>query len=216
MSEKTRPDSSDQPIDSASLDRHSRARRRLLQSIAAGGAAISVKPLPDQWAKPLLDVTMLPAHAEASVAATLACEVGDVLHTEPGDVSGTVSGAPRNPAFDPPVTGGQTGTLDNWRSSTTVAFTIQPTANLIPASAGPVTLMVGGQGGALDIDSGNNQVAAVDGDGDANFADVVVEIVNPTSNTGTFSQIVDFNFSAAGQQCVINVEFNENNVPPPT
>lgn len=44
------------------------SRRKLLKSIALGGGAIvSGKSLPEQWARPVVDTMMLPAHARTSL-----------------------------------------------------------------------------------------------------------------------------------------------------
>lgn len=46
----------------------SEKRRKLLKSIAAGsGAVIAGKSLPENWARPVVDSVMLPAHAQTSV-----------------------------------------------------------------------------------------------------------------------------------------------------
>ena len=202
-------------------ERHSRARRRLLQSIAAGGTAVSVKSMPEQWARPVLDFAMVPAHAEASVAATLTCEVGDTSSS--GDFVGIINGNQQNDSeFDPPVVGDQTGTVTFWgdindpdAEQGTQTFTLQPTANISPNSAGPIDLSVTGGGGVLSINAGANQVVAGDpgtdggsGNNDANFSDVVVQITNPTGGV-LFSQTVNFNFTGGGESCVIAIEFRE-------
>ena len=45
----------------------SESRRKLLKSIAAGsGAIVAGKSLPENWAKPVVDSVMLPAHAQTS------------------------------------------------------------------------------------------------------------------------------------------------------
>ena len=45
----------------------SESRRKLLKSIAAGsGAVIAGKNLPENWARPVVDSVMLPAHAQTS------------------------------------------------------------------------------------------------------------------------------------------------------
>ena len=45
----------------------SESRRKLLKSIAAGsGAIVAGKNLPDNWARPVVDSVMLPAHAQTS------------------------------------------------------------------------------------------------------------------------------------------------------
>jgi hypothetical protein len=47
-------------------DRESKARRRLLQTLAVGGVAGAARVLPEQWVKPVVDVVTLPAHAQAT------------------------------------------------------------------------------------------------------------------------------------------------------
>jgi len=207
------------PQQTEAVNRHSRARRRLLQSLGAG-AVINVKQLPELWSRPLLDSTMLPAHAEISAAATLSCELTDVdadptaaspLRASPGSV---------NEPFNPSLTGGMLGTLFGWGSEIstgggTVTFDIDTEATINPPSAGPVTLVVGGTiMNTLDVEAGSgNQVVAPNTLGVVDFAPVLLQVTNPTPGAA-FSQTVDFTFSAAGQQCVISVAFTEN-IPGP-
>jgi hypothetical protein len=50
----------------------SESRRKLLKSIAAGsGAVIAGKSLPEQWSRPIVDVALLPAHAQTSGCSSL-------------------------------------------------------------------------------------------------------------------------------------------------
>jgi hypothetical protein len=65
-----------------------RARRRLLQSLAAGGGAWASKVvLPEQWRRPVVDVLSLPAHAQTTGdvmngTSTVEIEV-DVVQADP-------------------------------------------------------------------------------------------------------------------------------------
>lgn len=40
------------------------ARRTVIKSIAAGGAIVAGKSLPEEWSKPVVDSVFLPAHAQ--------------------------------------------------------------------------------------------------------------------------------------------------------
>lgn len=42
------------------------SRRKLLERVALGGAAISVTLLPSQWVKPVVETIVVPAHAQVS------------------------------------------------------------------------------------------------------------------------------------------------------
>lgn len=42
------------------------ARRKVIKSIAAGGAIVAGKRLPEEWSKPVVDSVFLPAHAQKS------------------------------------------------------------------------------------------------------------------------------------------------------
>jgi len=42
------------------------ARRKVIKSIAAGGAIAAGKSLPEEWSKPVVDSVFLPAHAQNS------------------------------------------------------------------------------------------------------------------------------------------------------
>jgi hypothetical protein len=72
------PRSSDVPV------KHSEARRRLLKSLAAGGVVAGAHVVPDRWIKPVVDVVVVPAHAQASapsMTAQLTLAVGDGSET---------------------------------------------------------------------------------------------------------------------------------------
>jgi hypothetical protein len=54
-------------------------RRQLLKAIAATGGAVAASSLlPGEWAKPVVEVGVLPAHAQVSVAYSMLCD------SEPG------------------------------------------------------------------------------------------------------------------------------------
>jgi hypothetical protein len=42
------------------------SRRKLLERVALGGAAISVTLLPSRWVKPVVETIVVPAHAQVS------------------------------------------------------------------------------------------------------------------------------------------------------
>jgi hypothetical protein len=42
------------------------SRRKLLERVALGGAAISVSLLPSRWVKPVVETIVVPAHAQVS------------------------------------------------------------------------------------------------------------------------------------------------------
>jgi hypothetical protein len=42
------------------------SRRKLLERVALGGAAISVTLLPSKWVKPVVETIVVPAHAQVS------------------------------------------------------------------------------------------------------------------------------------------------------
>jgi hypothetical protein len=50
--------------DQKDLERHAATRRNMLKGITAGsGAVIASQALPEKWTKPIINSTMLPAHA---------------------------------------------------------------------------------------------------------------------------------------------------------
>jgi hypothetical protein len=55
--------------------RETLGRRQLLKAIAAtGGAVAAASLLPGEWAKPVVEVGVLPAHAQVSVAYSMLCD----------------------------------------------------------------------------------------------------------------------------------------------
>jgi len=73
------------------------SRRQLLKALAATGGAVSASALlPGKWAKPVVEVGLLPAHAQVTPTPTRApqpvctppaCQPGEVLHC-PGECPG--------------------------------------------------------------------------------------------------------------------------------
>ena len=66
-------------------DKTSTKRRKLLKSVAAGGSTLVVaKVLPDQWARPVVESVMLPAHAQTSSSSAFGPfgSVGPIAMTE--------------------------------------------------------------------------------------------------------------------------------------
>jgi len=53
-------------------------RRRLVQALVLAGSAGAARSLPDQWARPVVDSVLLPAHAQTSAAAfNYTCSIED-------------------------------------------------------------------------------------------------------------------------------------------
>jgi len=203
--------------------RHSRSRRRLLQSLAVGTTAITVKSLPEKWAKPALDTTIVPAHAQCTAAATLTCEIDQPFseQLDGGSILDPVRGV-----NGPWLTGNSgTGIVEGFNPVPDIINTVTFSFNSIfasvsPPSAGPVTLMVnagvGDNGGTAVVNQGASQTILPDGSGNVSFdnqgQDVIVEFsstqigdANGVESTGP----VQFVFSACDQTCTINVLFQE-------
>lgn len=67
MPEEQPPDTEQGTKGGASRDKHSRARRRLLKALAAGGGAVAAtQVVPARWVKPVVDTVVVPAHAQAT------------------------------------------------------------------------------------------------------------------------------------------------------
>jgi len=198
--------------------RHVRARRRVLQSIAAGGATITVKALPEQWAEPVLNTAVLPAHAQSTCQAeSLNCAVNSIELATDGDPDTSIPGTP--------ITGGNSATIDQFfdfndttcpptvgggrvdQVSLTVTATVNPPCepvNLvatIPASDEYHIDGGGAQTGVVNLTTGavtfNNVVVGVD----------LVPTTGDVEATGT----LDITISAPGisTDCVIDITFTE-------
>jgi len=204
--------------------RHSHSRRRLLQSLAAGGAAVTVKALPEKWTRPVLDTTLVPAHAQTT------CEVQS-LTCRVDSVNFGWSGTQPNPFVPPlPLVGNtNTGyTIDdfyagpnscaNTADGVATSATLSVTASVDPA-CGPVDLTSGFQP-LIDefvLNSPSMQSGVVNQNGSVGFNNVVVGIALPPAPTAsdvpqTVSSELSLTFAAPGQQCVININFTEQTV----
>jgi hypothetical protein len=82
------------PEDDRLTPKHSQARRRLLKSLAAGGGVVAgATLLPDRWVKPVVDLVVVPAHAQASgPSMTAFLTIGSPFSTQV-NASGTVDGS---------------------------------------------------------------------------------------------------------------------------
>jgi len=202
-------------VSSRSNQRHSRARRRLLQSVAASGAAVTVKALPDKWAKPILETTMLPAHAQATNC-QLSCEVTAIT-----------GGARITPS--PPIPGGNDVQVDRWANQGTnnecgatanfesffddvnvaVAALVDPICQTVD-----LTASLSGETSVYVLTSGGDQAGVVNpGNGSVSFTPVNVSF-DPTgftvnANPSTMSAELDLRINAGGNECNINVIFSE-------
>lgn len=211
--------------------RHSRARRRLLRSVAAGGAAVSVKALPEQWARPVLDVAMLPVHAQTTCQArSLDCALVNSSYD-----TNTVSGDYDldGPSFSPslPFDGG--GTIDvsgfadarlsdpscpamgstGFVDSLTLNFTA-----VVDPSCGPVTLDsdLDGPDSLWSPGSGGSQNGVLDPDnGSVTFNGLVVNFSPPATvndpSSEDYAAILNVRIGAPGvSDCVIDINFSES------
>ncbi len=185
--------------------RHGHARRRLLQSIAAGSAAISVKHLPERWSKPVLDASILPVHAQTTNCA-LSCRISTVSPNQSDEGGATISGFP--------LAGGQTGSVRRFDADHPSTFTVTGISAVADASC-----TVG-----LDVDLETNTRAFFDisgGDlqsvsnGTASFNPVEVvfdAIIDGGAGNGVTAQL-EFAFASSPGTCVINIAFAESSAP---
>jgi len=185
-------------------ERHSRARRRLVQSIAASGAAMSVKSIPDKWARPVLDSTMLPAHAQSTPAhaqapCTVSCTVSTVEFTaDQGSISGF------------PLAGGQVGSVTRFDLDKTTTFTVSG----ISAVTGPACTvdleidLVNSVETQFTISSGGDLLSLTNNT--ASFNAVEVEYAGNDPD-GIPAAVLDLTFQSPGAgACVIDITFVES------
>jgi len=91
--------SSDEPKQKESKPKKGWGRRELLKAMIAGSGAVAASTmLPDQWVKPVVEVGVLPAHAQASQAPLLEYGLNCSINEDasyPGyeiiDITGTVT-----------------------------------------------------------------------------------------------------------------------------
>src|SRR5688572_8151277 len=76
------------------------SRRDALKVLAAATGAITLSSLPDQWQKPVIEVGLLPAHAQTSVVAS-PVSISNLADTFTGiNDCGNQSGSTDNITFD--------------------------------------------------------------------------------------------------------------------
>jgi len=199
-------------------DRYGKNRRRVLQSLAMGGTAITVKNIPEKWARPVLDTTMLPAHARGSNPET-PCVVESLTC-----VLGSVTGVPFTATFsqDTPLNGspapGNTLTINPTRTPsdepTSIVFR-SLAATLTPECPQPITLLVSENYGGteFDLDAGNFAQTVAPVNGTASFDNIVAAVDRGYDTNGSVgvAATVDFTFRTDNlPDCVINVVFLEN------
>jgi hypothetical protein len=71
------------PVDGSDATREL-SRRKLLERVALGGAAISVTLLPSKWVKPVVETIVVPAHAQVSGPSPSAPVTSLAFSTTPG------------------------------------------------------------------------------------------------------------------------------------
>jgi len=213
------------PQTSTLPERYDRSRRRLLQALTTGGVAITVKSLPDSWAKPVLDISILPTHAQTTCGSvTLVCGLSavsysgsDAVISPATPIAGTSSGASANidrllsQSSLPSCSSSDPGIITEITDA--VTFTVSATVNPV---CGPVTL-------TADL-TGTNLYSLGSGGGSQNGA------VNPNTGVVTFNNVVvgfdppedapagsvdldatlDLRVTVDGQPpCIIDINFSE-------
>jgi len=230
VKKQTNNSSRQEPKNQLSTQRHGRNRRRLLQSLAAGGAVVSVKALPERWARPALDVSILPVHARSSAPAP--CQV-ESLSCQVSTINFAYTGSPSTPNYEPnppPYSGGANATVhdlylnpnycDGIAQGTASAATLSVNATVDPA-CGPVdlvsSLVVNAGADEFVLSSGGGtQNGVIDpGSGAVAFNNLVVAInlPSPSFSSGTETTVIadlDLRFNAPGVlPCEINITFSE-------
>jgi len=188
------------PVESPVGKHYAHKRRKLLQSIAAGGAAVTVKTVPEKWTRPLLETTMLPAHAEMTtqpVSCSLTCEVGGFNSTESFNL-GFASPLQGNGASGTVFSGATLNVPQTWTISGLEATVSSPA---------PVSLAINASG-AVSLNSAGI-TTVIDNGTVTDFGTLEVTLLDDPVDVGT----VDFTFSACGQSCNIDVTFSEYNPP---
>lgn len=207
MNKKADPNTSADPSPTTShMDRYAQHRRRLLKSLAAGGAAVTVKALPEKWAKPVLDTTHLPAHAVTTLPAdfALSCEVGNVDSDVPFSITFT----------DPLRGNGASGTVyltDPADPQGPWPFNVDNIHAWTDPIQVPISLVIGTQSNATVDTSGilpNGGPHFPAGTDTLDFGDLSVTLQSEDENAAD-QGTVDFTFSAGGQSCQISVVFSE-------
>lgn len=231
MRKKNDPRMPSQAEEASTPNRYHNARRRLLQSLVAGGAAVTVKNIPQQWAKPVLDAGVLPAHAQATCQVeSLSCSF-DGLN---GSVTGTFDETDPlgiNPSL--PIDGPGSATVAGWSdgylgtcgldaqtvdgivSSATLSFsaTVNPPCEIVDLEADLSNSGSDASDPSLwNVSSGGNQSGVVDPDsGAVSFSNVVIGYTQPTTATDEDRDaVLDISIRSGGAQCTIDITFTED------
>ena len=192
--------------DAVQKKRYTKARRRLLKSLTAGGAVVTVKGLPEGWSQPVTNAVILPAHAGVSQFVTLDCTIGGM--------DSNALGGP-TPPFDPPGPVGAVDDFDPKPSGGTGINLSSISGTVNPPATGAVNLIVTSNTDTnLSVNAGADQTGNVNEDGNqtANF--------DPVSLAFTGSQLtsggVTFRFQFPDtDDCVIDITFSEQFEPAP-
>jgi len=191
-------------VESRSDKHYTHKRRKLLQSLAAGGAVVTVKTVPEKWTRPLLETTTLPAHAEMTtqpVSCSLTCEVGGFDSTQSFNL-GFTSPLQGNGASGIVFSGATLNPPQTWTISGLEATVSSPA---------PVSLAINASG-AVSLNSAGI-TTVIDSGTITDFGNLEVTLLDQSPiDVGT----VDFTFSACGQSCNIDVTFSEYNPPQTT
>jgi len=191
-------------------ERYSRARRRLVQSIAASGAAMSVKTIPERWARPILDSTMLPAHAESTpgqAPCVVSCAVSAVTYSASVPVDYIFDGDANIIGF--PLVGGQMGTVTQFGLDLPYTFTVSGiSAVTSPACTVDLEIdLVETVDTQFTVLSGGDLQSLVNNTASFNAIEVAYAGNDPTGNP---TAELDLTFASPGAgTCVIDITFIE-------
>jgi hypothetical protein len=182
--------------DAARSAKHSRARRQLLKSLAAGSAVAAVHVVPDRWIRPVVEQVVVPAYAQASGPTMTA------LLTLPG----------QGVQVAPPGGDGVEIALDDGTDA--IGLAAQATLINPPVPGQDVTLTFDFDPGAgdADLDAGGPFTAASDpGTGLALFGSPPlggIALVDSGSDSDVESATLVATFTSAGvPSVVITVDF---------
>ncbi len=163
--------------------KYAQKRRKLMKVLAAGsGAAVIANGIPDKWGRPIINSTLLPAHASTSF--TVTCEVlyNGVTYNASTDIAGTTGGGPYN-------------------------FAGSATITLSPPHTGVPVTLAANNGGGLD-----DNLFFDPGPFPTNGAGVATIPFNHNEQSGTTNDLgcgLNFNLSTPGVSgCSINLGFD--------
>lgn len=202
---------SDRDSSEGATQRHARTRRRLLQSLTLGGAAVTVKALPERWTRPVANAVVLPAHAQATLC-TVGCQVGGAASQSSDTLGLSINVQPGTPI-------GETGaTIDEIDNRDRVYFD-GITATVGPGCGEPVLdVQLNSADPRFGAPSFSGTASTFDpGTGVATFAEVSVPFNTPFPENldgPLVTAALTLTFSASGGgSCVIPITFEENTDP---